>query len=371
MASTARIVVIGAGVVGGAIAHELARRAASVTILDRRGIGLGATQASAGILAPFIEADHGPLLELTARSLALFDEFIAQLTRDSDIVIPYRRTGTLQVAGDPEQLNALSAAAVKLDAHGVRSTLLDVRETLREEPHLAGDIAGGLLVPAHGFVGAAQLTRALMTAACRRGATFHDAHCARRISRTATGVAVDTDRGQIIADAAVLAAGSWSGALEVDGTRARIPVRPIRGQLLHLGWNGPSFSRVTWSDRCYVVPWDDGTLLVGATVEDAGFVERTTVAGVRDLLDAVCELAPHAWTAGVLAIKAGLRPATPDELPAIGASRVIPNLMYATGHYRNGVLLAPLTAALVADALLDGRVDPVLAATAPQRFGEV
>jgi glycine/D-amino acid oxidase-like deaminating enzyme len=101
------------------------------------------------------------------------------------------------------------------------------------------------------------------------------------------------------------------------------------------------------------------------------FDERTTVAGVRDLLDAVCELAPHAWTAGVLSIKAGLRPATPDELPAIGSSRVIPNLMYATGHYRNGVLLAPLTAALVADALLDGRVDPVLASTAPQRFGEV
>src|SRR5262245_3369274 len=201
MASPARIVVIGAGVVGGAIAHELARRGAAVEIIDRRGVGLGATQASAGILAPFIEADHGPLLELTARSLTLFDEFIARLTRDSDIVVPYRRTGTLQVAADAERLNELRATAAKLDAYDVASTLLDARETLQEEPQLAGDIAGALLVPTHGYVAAAQLTRALMAAACRLGATFYDARCARRISCSGDGIAVNTDRGQIIADA--------------------------------------------------------------------------------------------------------------------------------------------------------------------------
>ena len=117
------------------------------------------------------------------------------------------------------------------------------------------------------------------------------------------------------------------------------------------------------------MPWDDGTLLVGATVEDAGFDERTTVAGVRDLIDAACELVPHAWTAGFTAARAGLRPATPDDLPIIGPSTVVPNLMYATGHYRNGVLLAPLTAQLVADAMLEGQVDPMLELTSPQRFG--
>ena len=110
---------------------------------------------------------------------------------------------------------------------------------------------------------------------------------------------------------------------------------------------------MTWSGRCYLVPWDDGTLLVGATVEEAGFDERTTVAGVRDLLDAACELVPRAWTAGFLGARVGLRPATPDDLPVIGPSSVMPNLMYATGHYRNGVLLAPLTAQLVADAMLE------------------
>ena len=113
------------------------------------------------------------------------------------------------------------------------------------------------------------------------------------------------------------------------------------------------------------MPWDDGTLLVGATVEEAGFDERATVAGVRDLLDAACEIVPHAWTAGFRGARVGLRPATTDDLPVIGASAALPNLMYATGHYRNGVLLAPLTAQLVADAMLDNRIDPLLAAVGP------
>ena len=169
----------------------------------------------------------------------------------------------------------------------------------------------------------------------------------------------------------VLAAGSWSSQIEIEGVAARIPVRPVRGQLLHLGWNGPPLRRVTWGDRCYLVPWDDGTVLVGATVEEVGFDERTTVAGVRDLLDAACELVPHAWTAGFLGARVGFRPASADELPIIGPSRVMPGLMYASGHYRSGVLLAPLTARLVADAMMDDVADPAMRALSPDRFGDL
>jgi glycine/D-amino acid oxidase-like deaminating enzyme len=149
----------------------------------------------------------------------------------------------------------------------------------------------------------------------------------------------------------------------------RVPVRPIRGQLLQLRWSGPLLGGVIWGERCYIVPWRDGTVLVGATEEDAGFDERTTVAGVRDLIDAACELVPHAWTASVTMAKVGLRPGTPDHLPIIGRSAVLANVVYATGHYRNGILLAPLTAELVADILLEDRSDPMLELTQPQRFG--
>jgi glycine/D-amino acid oxidase-like deaminating enzyme len=180
---------------------------------------------------------------------------------------------------------------------------------------------------------------------------------------------VTTDRGTLTADAVVLAGGSWSGQIEIEGVPSSVPVRPVRGQLLHLAWPGPPLKRVTWGDEVYLVPWDDGTLLVGATVEEAGFDERTTIAGVRDLIDAACDLVPRAWTAALVAARAGLRPGTTDALPIVGASCVLPNLMYATGHYRNGVLLSPLTAQLVADAILENRVDPILSSTSPGRFG--
>ncbi len=139
--------------------------------------------------------------------------------------------------------------------------------------------------------------------------------------------------------------------------------------MFHLKATGQQLRRVTWSDRCYLVPWDDGSLLVGATVEHVGFDERTTVCGMRDLLDGLAEVLEPGWPATVVAARAGLRPGTPDDLPIIGASAAAPGVMYATGHYRNGVLLAPLTAILVADALLEGRDDPILRVVSPARFG--
>ncbi len=128
--------------------------------------------------------------------------------------------------------------------------------------------------------------------------------------------------------------------------------------------------RIVWGSRCYLVPVSRGTILVGATVEDAGFDERTTVAGVRDLLESACDLVPRLWQATFVGARVGLRPCTGDEMPMIGRSAKIPGLVYATGHYRNGVLLAPWTARAVADLVLDNREDPLLAVTSPQRFGE-
>jgi glycine oxidase len=365
------IVVVGAGIIGCAVAHELARRGASVQLVDQRHAGQGATQASAGILAPYIEAEAGDFLGLTVRSLQMYDGFVSGVVADSGVEVPYRRTGTLQVATDHDRMTTLKNIAARLDAQGVELDLLDAQTARAEEPQLGGDVVGGLLVPTHGFVSAEDLTRALTAAARRYGAQLIDGGRVRRIARCGSDLAVETDRGRLTGNAVVLAAGSWSGQIEIDGVGARIPVRPVRGQLIRLAWNGPTVRRVTWGDRYYLVPWDDGTLLVGATVEDAGFDEHTTVAGIRDLLDAACELVPHAWTAGFLGARAGLRPASADDLPILGPSRVLPNLMYATGHYRNGILLAPLTARLVADAMLENLVDPAMAKFGPGRFGEL
>jgi glycine oxidase len=376
VASPREIVVVGAGIVGCAIADELSRRGASVVVVDDRAPGMGATQAAAGVLAPFIEARHeGPLLELTARSLGLFDDFIARVRADGASALTYRRTGTLDVALDSDALVALVKARERLASQGIDADLLDGPAVCQREPNLSSGAIGGLLIPTHGFVAAAELTRALAAAAARRGATFVDGGRITRVTRDGDRLrlhAASSASGAFRADAVVIAAGSWAGAIQIEGVKNPVPVRPIRGQLLHLHWPGTRpLQRIVWSERCYVVPWQDGTVLVGATEEDAGFDERTTLAGVQDLIHAVCELLPQAWTASLMAAKVGLRPGTPDHVPIIGWSSAIPNLMYATGHYRNGILLAPLTAELVANAVLDGRTDPMLELTRPQRFGEL
>jgi glycine oxidase len=366
------IIVIGAGIVGCAVAYELARRGASVEVVDERTVGMGATQASAGILAPYIEAhETSPLLELAVRSLDLFDDFIERVSSDSGIAVTYRRTGTLDVATNEAGMRTLRATADALARRGIAAELLDGPATRLEEPHVTAEAVAGLLINAHGFVAASDLALAVAVAARRRGAQLIERRRVRRIGRVNGDLVVETDRGTLAGRTVVLAAGSWSGSIAIDGVSVPVPVRPVRGQLVYLAWPGSPLRRVVWSPRCYLVPWDDGTVLVGATLEEVGFDERVTVAGVRDLLDAVCDLMPHALGASFAGARVGLRPGTSDDLPLIGASLVVPNLMYATGHFRNGVLLAPLTARLVADAILEQRVDPALAAVSPSRFGDL
>jgi glycine oxidase len=262
----------------------------------------------------------------------------------------------------------LAASADALAKRGVSARLLDAAAVRAEEPLVGDVVVGGLVIDTHGFVAAGDLTRAIATAARRAGARLIEQRHVRGITSSRGEIVVDTDRGSLRGDTVVVAAGSWSGEISIDGATARVPVRPVRGQLLSLAWVGPRMRRVTWTRRCYFVPWDDGTMLIGATVEEAGFDERATVAGVHDLLTAACAAVPHAWTAGFRGARVGLRPATADGLPIIGALDGAPNVMFASGHYRNGVLLAPLTARLVADAILDGRVDPLIAALGPSRF---
>jgi glycine oxidase len=360
------VIVIGGGIIGCAITRELARRGARVRLFEARTVAAGATQASAGILAPYIEGhDRGALFDLTLRSLALYDDFVRDVAEDSASIIDYRRCGSLEVPFDESAAEELRRSARKSAAAGLE--WLTTEEARQLEPALPPTIAGALLSPMHGYVAVPALTEALAWAALRHGAEIETARHIRSIVPAADRVTVTADDGSTwTAATVVIAAGSWTSQLATEeGAPA---VKPVRGQLIRLTWSGKPLSHVIWGRECYVVPWQDGTLLVGATVEDVGFDERTTAAGVRDLLDAVCELIPEAWRATFVEARAGLRPATDDGLPVIGRSRRTPGIVYATGHYRNGILLAPLTAALVANLVIDDRDDPALALMSPGRF---
>ena len=365
---TPHVVVVGAGVIGCAVAYELARRGGRVHVIDRRDVGQGATQASAGVLAPYITAHAGsPLLTLGARSLDLYDEFVSRVVEDSSATVQYVRSGTLEVALDDVAARRLQDILRSYAKMGVAAEYLDQQGVHDAEPQLSDAVVGGLLVNAHGFVGASDLTGALRRAAGAYGVTFLPSTSAARVSGHGGSLQVETPVDTVSCDAVVMAAGSWSGQVEAEGEEP-VPVRPIRGQLLHLGWPKSPPGRVIWTDRCYMVPWTDGSVLIGATVEDVGFDERATVAGVQELIRMTCELVPNARKALFQGVRVGLRPGTPDDLPAIGPSTKLPGLFYATGHFRNGVLLAPLTAQLVADYVLEGKSDAALTATSLSRF---
>jgi glycine oxidase len=359
-----RVTIVGGGIIGCAVGHELASRGADVRIIDMRGTGRGATQASAGILAPYIEGHIDALLRLGVGSLALYDGFIARVSADAQQAIEYERAGSLHVAKNDAAAMELAIAARTLAHAGVAHELMPGHEACRLEPGLARRFISALLLPMHGYVRAAELTSALAAAAVRRGAEIITANVEEICSR-AGGVAVKTTTGLVEGDAVVLAAGSWSGRV----APMTPPVRPVRGQLLHLHFDKRPLSRVVWGTDCYLVPWRNGALLVGATVEEVGFDETATAAGVARLLEASADLLTDVPRARFEAVRVGLRPGTPDELPLIGPSSTMPDVYYATGHYRNGVLLSPLTAKLVADLVIDGKRDPELDLVRPDRFG--
>ncbi|MEZ5319272.1 MAG: glycine oxidase ThiO [Vicinamibacterales bacterium] len=363
-----RIVVIGAGVVGLAVAESLAHRGADVVILEMRAPGDGASQASAGILAPYTEAHQGaPLLGLGARSLGMFDAYIARVAASAGQPIEYRRTGTLEVAFDAGGASALRATGEWVAKTGMACEWLDARGARDLEPALTPDVAGGLVVHGHGFVGVPGLVRALVRSARFAGAVLAAPVEVVKLEPAPTGVEVRAGDREWSADAVVVATGSWTNRVRVPGATLP-PVRPIRGQLLALRWpDVPPPSRIVWSPDCYTVPWSDGTLLVGATVEDVGFDERSTVEGVNAMTSAVRRVLPAAAGAAVESVRVGLRPASPDGLPFIGPLVDAPRVIVAAGHYRNGILLLPLTADLVTRLVLDGERDEVLEVVKPER----
>lgn len=362
------VVVLGGGVIGCGIARTLTMRGAQVTLIDPRKVGGGASQASAGMLAPFSEGRHDPvLLTLGARSLETYDSLIDGL-RAEGLTVGYSRDGSIDVALDAAGAAALDDVADALAVDRTECERLDRRSLLAREPSIAPGAVAGLAIPAHGAVDVPALVAALWQSAASRGAQLMRSR-ARRVRRGGNTLCVETDQGAVTARQVVLTAGCWSGEIVLEGVPA-LPVEPVRGQLLRLHAD-ESPAHTLWGPGCYLVPWRNGTVLVGATVERVGFDERSTVEGVRQLMEAAVGLLPMLSRAVFDEVRVGLRPATPDDRPILGASRQIDGLFYATGHYRNGALLAPLTADSVADLVMGTSLDEIWSSCSPARFGDL
>ncbi|MBY0495658.1 MAG: glycine oxidase ThiO [Cyanobacteria bacterium] len=366
------VVVVGAGIVGCTVAYELAKSGAQVQVLEPRAPGQGATRASAGILAPDIEG-HGSMLlrTLGRRSIALYDDFIARLRADSGHDILYQRNGTFDLAFSSGDVDRLQELARALSKDHIAANWIEPRDFDRCEPLASKSARGALFIPSHGFVAVTSLTLAAAAAAEKYGAVFTANTGAIRIFSLPDGrVGVASSNRQWDADRVILAAGSWSSMIIVQDAD-RIPVKPIRGQLIQLQTTPGAIKRVIWGPDGYLVPWPDGAVLVGSTVEDVGFDESHTDEAVARLKAAAVSLVPGLANAEMTGVRTGLRPKGPDELPILGRSKAVPGLIYSTAHYRNGVMFAPLTVQLVRDLIFDRPADPALSDLDPARAGRL
>ncbi len=366
------VTVVGAGIIGGSIAFELARHRLRVLLLDRQQPGQEASWAAAGMLSPAPESpDAIPLLTLSRASLELYPEFVAAIEELSGCMVGFRPEGTLQVffAGDAER--ELSTLVALHHGLGLPTEALRVEEARQLEPALGREARATALLPYEASVDNRALTDAVFTAAKRLGVTIRGGAPVSGLVREkgrCTGVVAGGER--FSAGHVVLAAGCFSAGIEELARYA--PTRPVRGQMVALLAPKTLISRVLRSERGYIVPRDAGRpqkLVAGSTLENAGFEKSVTPGGMKQILDAALELVPELANAAIIETWSGLRPDTPDHLPVLGPTD-LEGLVIATGHYRNGILLAPVTAKLIREWLTDGRTSIACENFSPMRFLE-
>lgn len=364
--SPQEIIVVGAGVIGAASAWRLAQSGHAVSLIDDPRAE-PASEVAAGMLAPVTEAEFGEerLLALNLRSMEMYDAFVDELCEVTGLDVSYRRCGTLMVARDGDDMRALDEVLRYQQRLGLQVARASSRDLRTAEPVLSPRIRGGISVTGDHQIDPSSLLAALLAAGDAAGVERLQDRVIE-VEQNATGVDVRTESGRTLTSGQiVLAAGSYTGGIRgIDGS---VPVRPVKGQLVQLcgrpGMPLPS-ANIRGLD-VYVVTRADGRVVIGATVEEQGFDTTLTAGAVHDLLRDAYELWPGVVELEFVGARAGLRPATPDNAPVIG--RLGQRVIVATGHYRNGVLLTPVTAAAVAE-IADGGAPEWIADFDPHRF---
>jgi glycine oxidase len=372
IARTPHVVIIGAGVIGLGIAWRLAQRA-TVTVFDRGKAGAGASHAAAGMLAACCEAEPGEetLVMLGRESQKRWPAFAEELEQASGIDVELRREGTLVLALTADDQATIAHHLEFQRRLDLPLEWLSAAATRAREPRLAGKIAGALFSPQDHQVDNRKLAQALRIAAERAGVNIHEHQPVKELAvrgGQAKGVVLE-DGTSVAADIVVLAAGAWSRKIDGLPPDRRPPVRPIKGQMLALRMDpaDPLLTHVLWAPGAYLVPRRDGRLIVGATVEEKGFDTTVTAGGLLALLEAAWRAIPAVEELPVDEIWVGHRPGSRDDAPILGAGP-LDGLFYATGHHRNGILLAPVTADAMARLILDEVVEPAIKPFGLERF---
>ena len=361
------IVILGGGIIGTALAEELARHGTRVTLIERGAIGQEASSAAAGILSAQYDLPHpGPLFELCQAARRMYPRWVEHLERRSGVSVGYFVDGIVSVAMSGREDGAMKRQARWQRKLGLRLDEWSPKEVRRHEPSVDGKITRGFHFPTEAQVDNVRLMQALAIACRKAGVEVQEKTSARRLLIRGGAIrAVETDRGAAEAQVVVNCLGSWAsmgGAFPVP-----VPVEPARGQML--AFQGPKrlVRHAVMSDRAYVVQRRDGRLLVGSTVELVGFEKALTLGGIHDILCGLRHMSSALNQCTFREAWSGLRPCTPDRLPIIGPTS-IEGFYVATGHFRHGILLAPITAKVMAELILRGHTSTDLAPFSPSRF---
>ncbi|MGW1719687.1 glycine oxidase ThiO [Streptomyces sp. NPDC002156] len=376
---TSDVVVVGGGIIGLVTAWRAAQRGLATTVVDPAPGG-GAAQVAAGMLAAVTELHHGEqtLLGLNLESARRYPDFVAELTELTGRDLGYRRCGTLAVALDADDRAELRELHALQRRSGLESEWLSGRECRRLEPMLAPGVRGGLRVDGDHQIDPRRLAGALVEACERAGVVLRRTWAERLDVRRGRAVSVlDSDGDELAAGSIVLAGGSLSGRLAGVPEAVLPPVRPVKGQVVRMTVPeryAPFLSRtvraVVRGSQVYLVPRENGELVVGATSEELGWDTTVTAGGVYELLRDAHELVPGITELPLTETRAGLRPGSPDNAPLLGPT-ALEGLLLATGHYRNGVLLTPVTGDALAHALVTGELPDEARAFTPRRFDAV
>ncbi|MFD5556282.1 glycine oxidase ThiO [Streptomyces sp. NPDC127068] len=379
MSRSADVLVVGGGIIGLVTAWRAAGRGLSTALVDPAPGG-GAAQVAAGMLAAVTELHPGEeqLLALNTASARAYPAFVAELSEVTGADLGYRRCGTLAVALDADDRSQLRELHAVQTAAGLTPQWLNGRECRRLEPMLAPGVRGGLRVDDDHQIDPRRLAAALVTACASAGVVFHRQRAEHLVVRRERAAgALLADGTELAAGQVVLAAGSRSGRLAGVPDEVVPPVRPVKGQILRLrvppGF-GPFLSRtvraVVRGGQVYLVPREDGELVLGATSEELGWDTTVTAGGVYELLRDAHELVPGITELPLVETRAGLRPGSPDNAPLLGPT-ALDGLLLATGHHRNGVLLTPVTGDVLAHALVHGALPDAARPFTPLRFARL
>ena len=362
-------IIAGGGLIGGAIALELALAGTRVGVFDRGEPGREASWAGAGILSPAPEnAAAIPLVPIAKASMALYPEFVSRVEEITGQDVGFRTKGTLDALFSRDAARELSTHVALQHGWGLRAEAISAEEARELEPALNPDLEAAVLRPDEASVDNRSLTQAVLEAARKSGAEIFPGRGTQGLWRDGNrclGLLAEEER--ISAEWTIVAAGCFSA--NIAGVDVYAPVRPAKGQMLSLRAEELKIERVLWSDKIYLVPRNDGRILAGATVEYVGFDKKVTAGAVEKLLAAAIELAPGLAGARVEETWAGLRPDSPDHLPILGPAD-LDGLLFATGHFRSGILLAPITARLIREWVTQQRVSVDWERFRPLRFAE-